>query len=65
MDTSSDKWFVEQFHLRSPVEEFQESSRLEMERLREADPKFEDSIHREAVELTLRKMRPGLLGARL
>ncbi len=64
MDTSDDKWFVEQFHLRSPIEEFQESSRLEIERLRDRNPRFDDSIHREAIDLTLRKLRPGLIGAK-
>jgi hypothetical protein len=58
VDSSSEKWFVEQFHLRSPVEEFQEHCRLEMEQRREAEPKFGDSLHREAMTVVLRKLRP-------
>ena len=63
MDGSTEKWFVEQFHLRSPLEEFQESSRVEMERLHSSDPKFDDSTHREAIELTLSKLRPYRTGS--
>lgn len=62
MDTSGEKWFVEQFHLRSPVEEFQEHSRLEIERLRDGAAKFDDGTHREAVALVLRKLRPERMG---
>lgn len=62
MDTSGEKWFVEQFHLRSPMEEFQEHCRLEIDRLRESNPKFDDGVHREAVGLVLRKMRPERTG---
>ena len=64
MDISGEKWFVEQFHLRSPVEEFQQCSRLEIERLRTEDPRFNDSTHREAIELVLHKLRPGRVGGR-
>ena len=64
MDTSPDgEWFVEQFHLRSPVEEFQEHGRLELERLRDGNPKFDDSTQREAIDLVLRKLRPEWMGA--
>lgn len=63
MDTSDEKWFVEQFHLRSPVEEFQEYSRLEIERLRDGDPRFDDFTQREAIDLVLRKLRPERMGA--
>jgi hypothetical protein len=62
MTTSGEKWFVEEFHLHSPVEEFQEFSRLEMERLRAGNPKFDDSTHREAIDLVLRKLRPERMG---
>lgn len=62
MNTSHEKWFVEQFHLRSPVEEFQENARLEMDRLRDADVKFDDTMHRRAVDLVLRKLRPERVG---
>jgi len=62
MDTSHDKWFVEQFHLRSPVEEFQAHCRLEIERLRDSSAQFDDTLHRDAVELVLRKLRPERTG---
>jgi hypothetical protein len=61
---SSEKWFVEEFHLHSPVEEFQEFARLEIERLRSGNPKFDDSTHREAVDRVLRKLRPERLGSK-
>ena len=57
MSTSTDNWFVEEFHLRSPVEEFQEFSRLELERARNADPSLNDAVDREAVDLVLRRLR--------
>ncbi|MCH7808391.1 MAG: hypothetical protein IIB60_04130 [Planctomycetes bacterium] len=57
MSTSTDNWFVEEFHLRSPVEEFQEFSRLELERARNADPGINDAVDREAVDLVLRRLR--------
>ena len=62
MDTSGRKWFVEEFQLRSPVDEFREFSQLEIERLRNENPRFSDSIHRAAVELVLAKLRPGRRG---
>ena len=62
MNTPHEKWFVEQFHLRSPVEEFQEHARLEMERLRDSDIRFDDTMHRHAVDLVLRKLRPERAG---
>lgn len=58
MNTPSEKWFVEEFHLRSPVEEFEEFGRLEVERLYGANPKFDASTHREAMDLVLQKLRP-------
>lgn len=57
MSTSTDSWFVEEFHLRSPVEEFQEFSRLELEQARNADPGINDAVDREAVDLVLRRLR--------
>ena len=59
-----ENWFVEEFHLRSPVEEFQEFSRLEIERLRNENPTFNDSNHRQAVDLVLRKLRPERMGGK-
>lgn len=58
------KWFVEEFHLRSPVEEFQEYARLEIDRLRNGNPKFNESTHRQAVDLVLRKLRPERMGGK-
>jgi len=59
MGASGQEWFVEQFHLRSPIEEFQEFSRLEIERLHDGNPRFDDSTHREAIDLVLRRLRSG------
>ena len=61
---AGEKWFVDEFHLRSPIEEFQEFSRLEIQRLRNAKPGFDDSTHRQAVDLVLRKLRPERMGRR-
>jgi len=61
---TGESWFVEEFHLRSPVEEFQEFSRLEIERLRNGNPTFDDSNHRQAVDLVLRKLRPDRMGGK-
>ena len=57
MNSTEDKWFVEQFHLRSPVEEFQEFAAAEFDRLMIADPKFDEGTHRRAVNLVLSKLR--------
>lgn len=57
MGTSTDEWFVEQFHLRSPVEEFCDLTRAELDRLRIENPGFDDSAHRAATDLVLRKLR--------
>lgn len=59
MNTSGEKWFVQEFQLRSPVDEFREFSRLEVERLRNENPRFSDSTHRAAIALVLQKLRPG------
>lgn len=58
MDTSSDKWFVEQFHLRSPVEEFEDYSRAAIERLADGSGQYDDSTYREAVAMVLGRLRP-------
>lgn len=57
MSTSHRQWLVEDFRLNSPVKEFQDYSREEMERLRMVDPGFDDTGHRQAVELVLRRLR--------
>ena len=63
MSTSDEKWFVEDFHLRSPLEEFEEHGRLEVERLYQSHPKFDPAAHREAIELVVQKLRPNRTGA--
>ena len=57
MNGSQDNWFVEEFHLASPVEEFETFSRHEIDRLRSANPNLNDAAHRQAVDLVLRKLR--------
>jgi len=64
MSTPSEEWFVEQFHLRSPLEEFQEFGRFEIERLAAADTRFDEAQHRAAVDLVLRKLRAERTGPR-
>ncbi len=58
MDASPDKWFVEQFHLRSPVEEFEEYSGAAMDRLADGSGPYDDSTYREAVAMVLGRLRP-------
>ena len=58
MQTPDSQWFVESFHLHSPIEEFEQFSRIEAERQRAEQPSIDDSVHREATELVLRKLRP-------
>lgn len=58
MSSSRGNWFVEQFHLRSPIEEFQEHSRLELERLRSGQSKCDETAHHEAISLVLKKLQP-------
>jgi len=56
MDTPTQEWFVDEFHLRSPVEEFEEFSSREVERLRSEDPSFADARHRAAIDLVRTKL---------
>lgn len=58
MGTSKETWFVEEFHLRSPVDEFREFGRLEVERLRKTDAKFDEARYRAAIELVLGRLQP-------
>ena len=58
MKTPEEKCFVEQFHLRSPVEEFEEYSRAVVENPREGSGYSDDSTYREAIALVLSKLRP-------
>jgi len=58
MGTSNETWFVEEFHLRSPVDEFREFGRLEVERLRKSHAKFDAARHRAAIELVLGRLQP-------
>jgi len=57
MNNSAADCFVEKFHLRSPVEEFEEYSRNALEQLRAGDCDCDESNHREAISLVLRKLR--------
>lgn len=52
------QWFVEQFHLSSPLEEFEEHARLEMERCRSEDAQFDESTHRRAIRMVMGKLQP-------
>ena len=61
---TDEKWFVEEFHLRSPIEEFREFSRLELERLCNGNPTFDVSTHRKAIDLVLRKLSPERMGGK-
>lgn len=58
MNSSRGNWFVEQFHLRSPIEEFREHTRLELETLRSGQSKCDETAHQEAVRLVLKKLQP-------
>jgi len=51
-----DKWFVEEFHLRSPVEEFQEHARIELDRIADAHEAKRSSC-RNAVDLVIARLR--------
>ena len=64
MTKPREEWFVEQFYLRSPVEEFQDFGQKEIERLRTDDARFDDGTHRAAVNLVLRKLRAERTGDR-
>ncbi len=52
------QWYVEQFHLSSPLEEFEEHARLEMDRYRSEDTQFDDGIHRRAIRMVMAKLQP-------
>ena len=62
MDTPGEKCFVEQFHLRSPIEEFEDYSHEALEQLRNGNRKSDEATYREAMALVFRKLRPN--GAR-
>jgi len=64
MSTPREEWFVEQFYLRSPLEEFQDFGRGEIERHRDGDARFDDATHRAAIDLVLRKLRAERTGER-
>ena len=51
------QWFVEQFHLSSPLEEFEEHARLEMDRCRSEDAQFDDNNHRRAIRMVMGKLQ--------
>lgn len=47
----------QQFRLSDPAEEFVHYSQTEAERLQIDDPQFDESLHQQAVELVLRKIK--------
>lgn len=53
-DTSA---IIQQFRLNDPAEEFTQYSQMEAERLQLADPNFDENLHKQAVELVLRKLK--------
>lgn len=57
MKRTTEKYFVENFHLHSPVEEFQEHCRLEIDRLHAENPNVDDTLFRQATDLVLRKLK--------
>ncbi len=60
MDSSKQQWLVEDFRLDHPASEFEDYAQSEIARFRTADPTFDDSLHREAVEVILKQLnRPG------
>jgi hypothetical protein len=48
---------IRQFRLSNLAEEFTHYSQIEAERLQLADPNFDESLHKQAVELVLRKLQ--------
>ena len=50
MKSKNDKWFVEEFHLRSPIEEFEEHARLELQRMADMHHPHEPA-YRTAIDL--------------
>jgi len=65
MSQSGNEWFVEQFHLQSPIEEFQTHYRLEIERLRKDKSDFDEGSYREAIHLVMERLRPAGIGQQL
>lgn len=56
MTTADKQSVIQEFRLSDLAEEFTEHSRVEMERLRSAQPDFDESLYQQAVELVLRKL---------
>ncbi len=65
MSQPGNEWFVEQFHLQSPIEEFQTHCRLEIERLRKDKSDFDEGSYREAIHLVMERLRPAGIGQQL
>lgn len=57
MPTSDKQSVIQEFRLSDLAEEFTEHSGAEMERLRSAQPDFDESLYQQAVELVLRKLK--------
>lgn len=63
MTALGENWFVGQFHLRSPIEEFEDYSRTALGRLRKGGGNPDDSNCREAIDLVLGKLHPNRTAA--
>ncbi|MHC5112010.1 MAG: hypothetical protein ACYTHJ_19275 [Planctomycetota bacterium] len=55
MSLPNDKWFVEEFHLRSPIEEFEEHARFELQRMVDTHHPHEPAF-RGAIELVTQRL---------
>ncbi len=62
MGTESDKWFVDEFRLRSPVEEFEDHVRFELEQIR-ASPNPNVTAYQKAAVLVAEHLRRDQEGA--
>ncbi len=58
MVTPVDNWFVEDFDLRSPTEEFEEYCQSTLQHLREGSGRSDAATHQEAISLVLGKLHP-------
>lgn len=56
MSTESDKWFVDEFRLRSPVEEFEDYVRFELEQIRGL-PNPNLAAYQKAADLVVSRLR--------
>ena len=57
MPSSSQPLVIQRFRVIDLAEEFLNHSRMEIERLRNTGPDFEENLYQQAVELVLRKLQ--------